>query len=135
MKNCLINLYLISNKIKMVHGTHNAVKDDRNNQIKIYVNGELLPRSEAKISVFDSGYLVGDGVWEAVRLNKGTLIFMDDHLSRLWNAAKATGIELPFTKNELINIIKSVLSENNMTDGVHVRVMVTRGIKNTFSGS
>ena len=133
MKNCLINLYLISNKIKMVHGTHNAIKDERNNHIKIYVNGELLSRSEAKISVFDSGYLVGDGVWEAVRLSKGTLIFIDDHLSRLWNAAKATGIQLAFTKTELIDIIKSVLSENNMTDGVHVRVMVTRGIKKTPS--
>ena len=133
MKNCLINLYLISNKIKMVHGTHNAIKDERNNHIKIYVNGELLSRSEAKISVFDSGYLVGDGVWEAVRLSKGTLIFIDDHLSRLWNAAKATGIQLAFTKTELIDIIKSVLSENNMTEGVHVRVMVTRGIKKTPS--
>ena len=90
----------------MVHGTHNAIKDDRNDHIKIYVNGEILSRSEAKISVFDSGYLVGDGVWEAVRLTKGTLIFIDDHLSRLWNAAKATSIQLPFTKQELIDIVR-----------------------------
>ena len=63
----------------MVHGTHNAIKDDRNNNIKIYVNGEILNRKDAKISVFDSGYLVGDGIWEAVRLYKGTLVFLDDH--------------------------------------------------------
>jgi branched-chain amino acid aminotransferase len=117
----------------MVHGTHNAIDDDRNKSIKIYINGNLFPRSEAKISVFDSGYLVGDGIWEAVRLSKGTLIFIDDHLDRLLNAAKATGIQLPFNKKELIDIINSVLLENNMTDGVHVRVMVTRGIKKTPS--
>ena len=117
----------------MVHGTHNAVKDDRNNHIKIYINGEFLPRLDAKISVFDSGYLVGDGVWEAVRLNKGNLIFIEDHLARLWNAAKAIGIKLSFTKNELIEIINSILTENKMKDGVHVRIMITRGIKKTPS--
>ena len=117
----------------MVHGTHNAVQDDRNNNIKIYINGEFFNRNDAKISVFDSGYLVGDGIWEAVRLSKGTLVFMDDHLSRLWNAAKATGIKLPFSKQELIKIVDSVLKINNMIDGVHVRMMVTRGIKKTPS--
>jgi branched-chain amino acid aminotransferase len=117
----------------MVHGTHNALDDARNNDIKIYINGEFHKRAEAKISVFDSGYLVGDGVWEAVRISKGTLIFIDDHLSRLWNAAKATGIKLSFSKQELIKIINSVLKENKMTDGVHVRMMITRGIKKTPS--
>ena len=77
----------------MIHGTHNAIQDDRNNHIKIYINGEFLDRKDAKISVFDSGYLVGDGIWEAVRLYRGTLVFLDDHFSRLWSAAKATGIE------------------------------------------
>lgn len=117
----------------MIHGTHNALEDVRNNDIKIYINGEFHKRAEAKISVFDSGYLVGDGVWEAVRISKGTLIFIDDHLSRLWNAAKATGIKLSFSKQELIKIINSVLKENKMTDGVHVRMMITRGIKKTPS--
>jgi len=117
----------------MIHGTHNALDDVRNNDIKIYINGEFHKRAEAKISVFDSGYLVGDGVWEAVRISKGTLIFIDDHLSRLWNAAKATGIKLSFSKQELIKIINSVLKENKMSDGVHVRMMITRGIKKTPS--
>lgn len=117
----------------MVHGTHNAIQDDRNNHIKIYVNGEILDRTEAKISVFDSGYLVGDGIWEAVRLYRGTLVFLDDHFSRLWSAAKATGIKLPYSKIELKSIIEKVLLTNNMQDGVHVRIMVTRGIKKTPS--
>ena len=117
----------------MVHGTHNAIQDDRNNHIKIYVNGDILNRKDAKISVFDSGYLVGDGIWEAVRLHKGTLVFLDDHFSRLWSAAKATGIKLPYSKLELKAIVEKVLQTNNMQDGVHVRIMVTRGIKKTPS--
>jgi branched-chain amino acid aminotransferase len=117
----------------MVHGTHNADKDDRNNNIKIYINGNFFLRSEAKISVFDSGYLVGDGVWEAVRLVKGSLVFINEHFARLWNAAKATGISLPFTKKELFETVQSVIKENEMHDGVHVRIMVTRGIKKTPS--
>jgi branched-chain amino acid aminotransferase len=117
----------------MVHGTHNAIQDDRNNHIKIYVNGEFFSRKDAKISVFDSGYLVGDGIWEAVRLYRGTLVFLDDHFSRLWSAAKATGIKLPYSKLELKAIVEKVLQTNNMQDGVHVRIMVTRGIKKTPS--
>jgi len=117
----------------MVHGTHNAIQDDRNNHIKIYVNGEFFNRKDAKISVFDSGYLVGDGIWEAVRLYRGTLVFLDDHFSRLWSAAKATGIKLPYSKLELKAIVENVLQINKMQDGVHVRIMVTRGIKKTPS--
>ena len=73
--------------MKEVHGTHNALPDKRNESVLIYINGDLFPRSEAKISVFDSGYLVGDGIWEAVRLYNGVLVFLDLHLERLWQAA------------------------------------------------
>lgn len=117
----------------MVHGTHNAVYDERNNSIKVYINGHFFQRNDAKISVFDSGYLVGDGIWEAIRLVKGTLIFFDDHMERLWTASKATGIKFHFSKEELKSIIYKVLNENNMEDGVHVRIMITRGIKKTPS--
>ncbi|MDZ7719215.1 MAG: aminotransferase class IV [Balneolaceae bacterium] len=117
----------------MAHGTHNALDDPRNEEIIIYVNGDLLPRKDAKISVFDSGYLVGDGVWEACRLHKGVLVFLDLHLDRLWTAAKTVGMELPFSKNELTNKIWNTLDANEMKDGVHVRFMVTRGIKKTPS--
>ena len=117
----------------MIHGTHNAEEDPRNEKVWISINGEYFQRNEAKISVFDSGYLVGDGVWEGIRLHHGKLVFIEDHLKRLWTAAKAAGIKLPFSKAELISSIHSALSKNEMNDGVHVRVMITRGIKKTPS--
>lgn len=117
----------------MPHGTHNAEHDPRNDEVKIFINGEFFPRNEAKISVFDSGYLVGDGVWEGIRLHKGQLVFIEDHLKRMWEAAKTTGIELPFSKKQLIENINEVVEVNDMHDDVHIRVMVTRGIKKTPS--
>jgi branched-chain amino acid aminotransferase len=117
----------------MIHGTHNAEIDDRNKDVLIYVNGELLPREEAKISVFDSGFLVGDGVWEAMRLYEGKLAFVDLHLDRFWDGAKAIGMELGFEKEWLVEQIEKVLEANQMKTGVHLRVMVTRGIKKTPS--
>lgn len=117
----------------MIHGTHNALEDPRNDDVLIYINGELFPRKEAKISVFDSGYLVGDGVWEACRLHKGVLVFLDLHLERLWTAAKTVGMNLPFTKEQLTEKIWKTLDANKMKDDVHVRFMLTRGIKKTPS--
>ena len=117
----------------MVHGTHNAIHDDRNESIIIYINGVFHVRNEAKISVFDSGYLVGDGIWEGIRLTGGKLVFVEEHLNRLWQAAKATHINMAYSKAELIEIIYKTLEKNNMTDGVHIRVMITRGIKKTPS--
>lgn len=116
-----------------VHGTHNAVHDDRNEKILIYVNDELLPRNEAKISVFDSGYLVGDGVWEAVRLHDDVLVFLDEHLDRLWQGAATIGMQLNMTRAELTGKLRQTLRANDMHDGVHVRFMLTRGIKQTPS--
>lgn len=117
----------------MVHGTHNAIDDARNNEVKISINGTFFHRDEAKISVFDSGYLVGDGIWEALRLHQGVLVFLDDHLNRLWAAAATVGMSFPFSKQELTRMIWDVLDENQMTDHVHVRIMITRGIKKTPS--
>lgn len=117
----------------MVKGTHNAVADSRNAAIKICINGELLPREEAKISVFDSGYLVGDGVWEAFRFHAGKMIFLDKHMDRLWQSAKVVGMQLPFSREDLKATIQHTLDANQMQDHVHVRVMVTRGIKKTPS--
>ena len=117
----------------MVHGTHNAINDPRNNEVKIFINGELHSRNEAKISVFDSGYLVGDGIWEGLRLHHGVLAFLDKHLDRLWQSSKSVGMKFPFSKEELVANIWKTLDANNMTDGVHVRVMITRGIKKTPS--
>ena len=117
----------------MIHGTHNAEPDERNEDILIYVNGEMLPRSEAKISVFDSGYLVGDGIWEGMRLYDGKLAFVDLHLDRLWDGAASIGLKLCWSKAELEQIVYGVLLKNAMHTDVHVRVMVTRGIKKTPS--
>ncbi|MCB9136974.1 MAG: aminotransferase class IV [Caldilineaceae bacterium] len=116
-----------------VHGTHNAVADDRNANVLIYVNNELLPRDEAKISVFDSGYLVGDGVWEALRLHDGVLVFLDEHLERLWQGAATIGMDLKMSRQELTDKLWYTLDANGMQDGVHVRFMLTRGIKQTPS--
>jgi len=117
----------------MVHGTHNAIDDPGNENVLIYINGEMLPRADAKISVFDSGYLVGDGVWEGIRLHNGVLVFIDEHLDRLWQGAATTGMKLELSRNELIEEIWKTLKANNMQDGVHVRLMITRGIKKTPS--
>jgi len=117
----------------MAHGTHNAVDDPRNEDILIYINGDLLPRSKAKISVFDSGYLVGDGIWEAVRLHKGVLVFLELHLDRLWRAAATVGMNLEMSREELTGEIRKTLNANNMDDGVHVRFMLTRGTRKTPS--
>ena len=117
----------------MVHGTHNALPDERNKDVLIYVNGELSHRNDAKISVFDSGYLVGDGIWEALRLSDGVLCFLKEHLDRLWTAAATIGMDLKMTRQELVTEVWKTLNANNMTDGVHVRFMITRGIKKTPS--
>lgn len=117
----------------MTHGTHNALDDPRNKDVQIFINGALHHREEAKISVFDSGYLVGDGVWEAFRVHKGKMIFIDKHLNRLWQSAKVVGIEIPFSRETLLQHIQSTLDANGMKDNIHVRVMLTRGIKKTPS--
>jgi branched-chain amino acid aminotransferase len=117
----------------MVHGTHNALDDPRNEEVLISINGELFPRKEAKISVFDSGYLVGDGVWEGLRLHHGTLVFWDDHMNRLYQGAKAIGMDIGMSRSEIHSQVEAVLEANNMEDGVHVRIMITRGIKKTPS--
>lgn len=114
-------------------GTHDAVPDDRNATVLVSVNGELVPRDRATISVFDSGYLVGDGIWEAVRLHDGVLVFLDEHLDRMWAAAAAIALDIGMTRAELTARLWSVLDANGMRDGVHVRFMVTRGIKRTPS--
>ena len=119
----------------MIHGTHNAIDDPRNETILISINDQLFPRQDAKISVFDSGYLVGDGVWEALRLHHGILVFLEDHFNRLWQSAATVGMHLPFSKEELTQKVWNTLRANKMTDGVHVRIMVTRGKKNTISRS
>ena len=117
----------------MVHGTHNAVADERNENVLIYVNGDLVPRNEASISVFDSGYLIGDGIWEALRLHEGVLVFLDEHLDRLWQAAATVGMDVGMSREDLTAALWRTLDANDMHDNVHVRFMLTRGTKKTPS--
>ena len=117
----------------MYRGTHEAIPDDRNAHVLIYLNGELVPRADAKISVFDSGFLIGDGVWEGLRLHHDKFVFLDEHLDRLWQGAKAIGLEIGLTRAGLTAALYQTVRANDMHDGVHVRLMITRGVKKTPS--
>ena len=112
-------------------GTHQYQQDPRNDSILININGELFPRSEAKISVFDSGFILGDGVWEGIRLHHGKLAFIEQHMKRLYDGAKALDLEIGLNKKQLVQRIMDTCEANDMHDGVHIRLMVTRGIKAT----
>ena len=103
--------------------------DKRNEDIKIYINGEFFHRDQAKISVFDSGFLLGDGIWEGIRLVNNSWLFLDEHLDRLYEGCKAIDIQLDEDKKFLINAIIETQKINNITDAAHARVMVTRGNK------
>ena len=116
----------------MTQGTHNYVADDRNASVVIDINGDHFPRPDAKISVFDSGFMLGDGVWEGIRLHQGRLAFLDRHLERLWRGAKAIHMDIGVSREELERRLYAVLDANGMHgDGVHIRLMVTRGIRST----
>ncbi len=115
----------------MSHGTHDYLSDPRNASIQININGELYPREEAKVSVFDSGYILGDGVWEGIRLHNGKLFHIKQHLARLYEGAKALDMDIGLSAAELQARIAATCAANGMHSGVHIRLMVTRGIKAT----
>jgi branched-chain amino acid aminotransferase len=107
------------------------VSDPRNASILINVNGELKPRAEAVVSVFDSGFMLGDGVWEGLRVERGKAAFLDRHLDRLFEGAKALAMDIGLGRDELARRLYVTLDANQMSDGVHVRLMVTRGVRST----
>jgi len=115
----------------MAHGTHEYLDDPRNAEIQININGELFSRDKAMVSVFDSGYILGDGVWEGLRLHNGTIFQLDRHLARLYEGAKALDMDIGISAEELSNRLYETVSANDMQTGVHIRLMVTRGIKAT----
>jgi branched-chain amino acid aminotransferase len=115
----------------MAQSPHDPVDDPRNADILISVNGVLKKRQEATVSVFDSGFVLGDGVWEGLRVHHGKLAFLDQHLDRLYEGAKAIALDIGRTRAELTADIERTLDANGMSDGVHVRLMVTRGVKRT----
>ena len=111
--------------------THSYISNPKNKDIFININGQLCHRNEAKISVFDSGFLLGDGVWEGIRLHKSKLVFISEHLDRLFNSARGISLQIPLSKEDIIYEIEKVLLKNNMTDDVHIRLIVSRGNKIT----
>ena len=115
----------------MPHGTHDFPDDPRNDAILIWVNGDLVPRERAVVSVFDAGFVLGDGVWEGLRVRDGHPAFLEQHLDRLWEGAAAIVLDIGLTRAELTEAVYATLRANGMVDGVHVRLMVTRGIKRT----
>jgi branched-chain amino acid aminotransferase len=116
---------------KQSKGTHEYQDDPRNADIIIDINGEFFPREQAKVSVFDSGFVLGDGVWEGLRVHHGKIAFLDQHLDRLYEGAKALDMEMEVSAVELRERLYRLLEKNNMRDGVHIRLMVSRGIKAT----
>ena len=107
--------------------------DPRNDSVLVYVNGDFVPRNEARVSIFDAGFGLGDGVWEGLRLVKGQLICLDEHLDRLYEGASTIRIDIGKTRHEMKALLAHLLERNAMTDGAHVRLMVTRGTKSTVN--
>ena len=109
--------------------THQAEEDARNEAILIYVNGQIVPKPDAKISVYDSGFMLGDGVWEGLRLYNGRWSFLDDHLDRLFEAAKAIDLDIGLTREGVVAALENLRAANQMETDAHARLMVTRGVK------
>jgi len=110
-------------------GSQDYVGDPRNDEVFISVDGDLVRRPEAKVSVFDSGFVLGDGVWEGLRLHAGRIAFLDRHFDRLWDGAKMLRIDIGLTREALKTRLFDLIDANAMRDGVHIRLMVTRGVK------
>jgi branched-chain amino acid aminotransferase len=113
------------------YGTHSHADDPRNRDVQVYVNGRLVHRDRAAVSVFDAGFVLGDGVWEGLRVARGHPVFLEAHLDRLYEGAKAIALDIGMSREDLTAAIYETLAANSMTDGVHVRLMVTRGPKST----
>ena len=111
--------------------SHSYIKNDKNDNIFININGGLFHRNEAKISVFDSGFLLGDGIWEGIRLHQSQLVFIEEHLNRLFASAKGISLNIPYSKQEIIDQINTVLDKNKMDNNIHIRLVVSRGDKIT----
>jgi len=115
----------------MSFGSHAYIPDPRNASVLFNVNGELLPREKAVVNVFDSGFMLGDGIWEGLRVHQGKIAFLEDHLDRLWEGAAALGFDIGISQGEMERRLYETLSANEMSEDVHIRLMVTRGLRST----
>ena len=111
--------------------SHDYKQDKRNNNIKIYINGKFFLRKNAKISVFDSSVMLGDGCWDSLRFHNNKFIFLNEHINRLYKDAKLIDLKIPLKRKELINALNKTISVNKMITNVHLRIIVSRGIKST----
>lgn len=111
------------------YSTHDAEDDARNQDLKIFLNGEIVPKSEAKVSVYDSGFMLGDGMWEGLRLYDGEWAFFDEHMDRLFNSCKSVSLDIGMTKSEILDVLNRTAAANAMTSDAHCRLMITRGPK------
>lgn len=109
--------------------THQAQEDARNEDILIYLNGRIVPKAQAVVSVYDSGFMLGDGIWKGLRLYDGTWAFLSDHFDRLLEAAKAIDLDIGMTREQLVSALLETQSANGMTTDAHARLMITRGPK------
>ncbi|MEO3416814.1 aminotransferase class IV [Roseovarius sp. CAU 1744] len=109
--------------------THDSEEDLRNRDIKIFLNGRIVPRSEAVVSVYDSGFLLGDGMWEGLRLYNGRWAFFDEHMDRLFNSCKSVSLDIGMTREEILQALNATAEANGMTSDAHCRLMITRGPK------
>ncbi|MGR3290109.1 MAG: D-amino acid aminotransferase [Paracoccaceae bacterium] len=109
--------------------THQADDDARNQTILIHVNGQIVPREKAVVSVFDSGFMLGDGIWEGLRLYNGRWAFLNEHLDRLFEAAKAIDLDISMTQAQVVQALEELRAANGMDNDAHARLMVTRGVK------
>ncbi|WP_421705039.1 aminotransferase class IV [Aliiroseovarius sp.] len=114
---------------ELSHSTHDAQADDRNDNVLIHVNGQLVPKHEAVVSVFDSGFMLGDGMWEGLRLYDGEWAFFDEHMDRLFNSLKSVSIDIDKGPEDIRKILDDTATANGMTGDAHCRLMITRGRK------
>uniref|UniRef100_C5CS66 branched-chain-amino-acid transaminase n=1 Tax=Variovorax paradoxus (strain S110) TaxID=543728 RepID=C5CS66_VARPS len=105
--------------------------DARNDAVLVYVNGQFVPRHQAVVSVFDAGYVCGDGVWEGVRLVDGRIVSFDAHIDRMYEGAKSIALDIGMTRAQMKQVVVDTFLRNGMRDGAHARLMVTRGVKKT----
>ncbi|MBT4133169.1 aminotransferase class IV [Amylibacter sp.] len=109
--------------------THQAAEDARNDNILIYVNGKIVPKSEAVVSVYDSGFMLGDGIWEGLRLYNGKWAFLNEHLDRLFEASLAIDLDIEMNRQEVFQALEKTRNANNISSNAHARLMITRGVK------
>ncbi len=115
----------------MSYGSHAYIPDPRNESVLFNVNGNLVPRDKAVVNVFDSGFMLGDGVWEGLRVHAGKIAFLKEHLNRLWEGAAALDIDIGISQDQMTERLYETLNANQMSEDVHIRLMLTRGLRST----